>query len=158
MEIQIKKLLDDGKTMSEIGIIVNKHRTTIGKIAKANGWERKQIKNKNCVVCGKNLGDNKRNDSKCKTCVTRLRRLRLKIKCVEYLGGKCIECGFNMHLAALQFHHRNPINKDFVISRIKTKSWELIVKELDKCDLLCSNCHAIKHSTNYDDDILREFL
>ena len=158
MEIQIKKLLNEGKSMSEIGIILDRHRTTISKIVKANGWKREIVKNINCVVCNENLGINKKNNTKCMTCVTKLRRLRLKIKCVEYLGGKCVNCGFDKHLAALQFHHRNSNNKDFLISSINTKSWKLIIEELNKCDLLCANCHAVKHSTNYDDENLRKFL
>jgi hypothetical protein len=47
------------------------------------------------------------------------------------------------------FHHRDPEGKDFGISRAATlMSWEKIKDELDKCVLLCSNCHAEIHEEN----------
>jgi predicted transcriptional regulator len=67
-----------------------------------------------------------------------------KQKCVDYLGGKCIICGYNKSLKALEFHHRDPSKKDFPISGIR-KSWDFTKKELNKCDLLCANCHREEH-------------
>ena len=75
--------------------------------------------------------------------VTSLHR-RMKVKAVEYKGGKCQECGYCKSLAALTFHHRNPEEKDFSISGRVVK-WEKLKPELDKCDLLCSNCHLEEH-------------
>ena len=75
-------------------------------------------------------------------------RVNVKKKSVEYKGGKCIICGYNKHYSALDFHHRNPKDKDFQISG-GTKSFENLKKELDKCDLLCKNCHAEVHSKLY---------
>ena len=62
---------------------------------------------------------------------------------VNTFGGKCQICGFSECLEALEFHHRNPENKKFNISKIAGKndySYEDI-QELTKCVLLCSNCH-----------------
>ncbi len=73
------------------------------------------------------------------------RRQQLKEMGVEYLGGKCIKCGYNKCIAALEFHHRNPSEKEFNISRYQNLSWMKILTELDKCDLLCSNCHRELH-------------
>ncbi len=73
-------------------------------------------------------------------------RKRTKKKCVEYLGGKCQNCGYNECLAALDFHHRDPEAKEFSIAQYMC-SWDKIKIELDKCDLLCSNCHRKKHNT-----------
>ena len=57
-------------------------------------------------------------------------------------------CGYNSCIAALEFHHRDPTQKDFTISKIKNRSFDMKVKqELDKCDLLCSNCHKETHFT-----------
>jgi hypothetical protein len=67
-----------------------------------------------------------------------------KQKAVEYKGGKCEKCGYDKSLAALVFHHRDPKEKDFRISE-KNRKWEQIEAELDKCDLLCSNCHHEEH-------------
>ena len=71
-------------------------------------------------------------------------RVRTKQKLVEYKGGGCKICGYNKCIAALQFHHRDPSQKDFGISAT-TKSFDLMKLEVDKCDLLCSNCHAEEH-------------
>lgn len=81
------------------------------------------------------------------------RRLRYKIRAIEYLGGKCCNCGYSNCAAALDFHHMNPFDKDHNIKDISTGSWEKIKKELDKCSLLCANCHREFHwSLNHIDD------
>jgi len=88
--------------------------------------------------------------SYCKPCVVKKSkepRRKFKQKCIEYKGGKCISCGYNKCQAALEFHHRNPKEKDFSLRDIpgKTVLTDKVKKELDKCDLLCSNCHKEKH-------------
>lgn len=70
----------------------------------------------------------------------------LKLKAVEYKGNKCYICGYSKCLAALDFHHRDPTKKDFAIAA-KMTSFEQVRAELDKCDLLCANCHRELHST-----------
>ena len=65
---------------------------------------------------------------------------------VEYKGGKCIKCGYSKCQRALSFHHVNPKEKDFDLSsKGLTRSWERIKKEIDKCVLLCANCHMEVH-------------
>lgn len=81
----------------------------------------------------------------CRFCVSNRRRFLLKKKCVEYLGGRCIKCGYDKCVGSLVFHHRNPKTKEFTISGNHCKSWESIQRELDKCDLLCTNCHHELH-------------
>lgn len=75
--------------------------------------------------------------------VTEHRRKRKKMS-VDYLGGKCSVCGYDKCVNALVFHHTDPLKKKFRISG-KMVSWEKMKKELDKCILLCSNCHAEIH-------------
>jgi hypothetical protein len=66
---------------------------------------------------------------------------------VEYKGGKCSSCGYNKCIAALEFHHLDPSKKDFSISSSgNTRSWNKVKEELDKCVLLCSNCHREVHT------------
>jgi hypothetical protein len=72
------------------------------------------------------------------------RRRNLKKQAINYLGGKCSICGYNKSVNALHFHHKDPTQKDFGISK-SIKSWEKIKIELDKCILLCANCHAEEH-------------
>ena len=77
-------------------------------------------------------------------CVTK-RRKQLKKDAVAYKGGKCVLCGYDKCVAALDFHHKDD-NKEFGISLIGvTRSWEKIKKEIDKCILVCANCHRELH-------------
>ena len=69
------------------------------------------------------------------------KRKAIKQKCVEYKGDVCQHCGYHKSLNALEFHHINPSEKTATIAELCSKNWEIIKKELDKCILLCSNCH-----------------
>lgn len=71
-------------------------------------------------------------------------RLFLKEQAVAYLGGSCKICGYDKCVSALDFHHRDPRQKDFVISG--KMSWAVIEPELDKCVLLCATCHREVHA------------
>lgn len=74
-------------------------------------------------------------------------RKRKKIDAVAYKGGKCSICSYDKCIAALEFHHLDPTQKDFGISKDgTTRSWELIKAELDKCILVCANCHREIHN------------
>ena len=74
------------------------------------------------------------------------RRKRLREMAREYKGGKCTICGYKKSQRALSFHHVNPKNKEFDLSsRGLTRSWERIKKEIDKCVLICANCHMEVH-------------
>lgn len=75
--------------------------------------------------------------------VVKYKRL-MKLKAVEYKGGKCECCGYSKCVQALEFHHLNPNEKDFAIA-IKTLPWEETKKELDKCIMVCANCHREIH-------------
>jgi 5-methylcytosine-specific restriction endonuclease McrA len=75
------------------------------------------------------------------------KRKDLKLKAVEHKGGKCVRCGYNKSVEALEFHHINPDEKEFSISKTgNTYSWEKIKEEINKCLLLCSNCHREVHA------------
>lgn len=66
---------------------------------------------------------------------------------LEYKGSKCERCGYNRCMEALEFHHIDPTKKDFnVSSRGHTRSWKRVKEELDKCVLLCANCHRELHT------------
>ena len=75
------------------------------------------------------------------------RRKAIREKAVAYLGGKCSQCGYDRCLEALEFHHLDPHQKDFSISeRGHSRSWERVRLELDKCVILCANCHREAHA------------
>ncbi|NBO23398.1 HNH endonuclease [bacterium] len=70
----------------------------------------------------------------------------LKELMVEYKGGCCQKCGYDKYFGALEFHHINPEEKDFNPSHYKKYAFDDRVKtELDKCLLLCANCHRETH-------------
>ena len=63
----------------------------------------------------------------------------------------CTICGYNLHAAALDFHHRNPDEKKFNISNnLSSRNWDSILAEVEKCDILCANCHRIEHDKGGD--------
>lgn len=76
---------------------------------------------------------------------------RKKLFAIEQFGGKCQVCGYDKCINALQFHHVDPNTKQYeptyVIMRM---SWENAFKELKKCILVCSNCHAEIHYQDLD--------
>ena len=71
-------------------------------------------------------------------------RKKIKKMAIEYKGGKCEICGYNKCTRSLNFHHKIPSEKDFTISYV-TYRWEKIKNEIDKCILVCSNCHGEIH-------------
>jgi hypothetical protein len=82
-------------------------------------------------------------------------RRRMKIKAVEYKGGKCQICGYDKSPAAMDFHHTDPKLKDFQISSGRSIGWEKMKSELNKTILLCANCHRETH-WNESEKILEE--
>jgi hypothetical protein len=72
-------------------------------------------------------------------------RNKIKERAVEYKGGKCVVCGYNKCIRAFDFHHIDPKQKDFGISQNCNKAWVKVKIELDKCILVCSNCHREIH-------------
>lgn len=78
---------------------------------------------------------------------------------LEYKGNACEMCGYKRCEAALVFHHKEPDGKDFGVSaKGYTRSWERVHAELDKCLLLCSNCHAEIHARQLSEATLIEKL
>lgn len=86
----------------------------------------------------------------CKECTNKQaldRQRDLKQKSIDYKGGLCEVCGYDKCNSALEFHHKDPNEKDFSISNVKKYTFdERIKNELDKCVLLCSNCHREVHA------------
>lgn len=75
-----------------------------------------------------------------------MRRI-IKKWALEYKGNSCCICGYNKCVEALEFHHINEFNKDFSLSDRDIKlDWQAIKNELDKCVLVCSNCHREIHA------------
>lgn len=94
----------------------------------------------------------KNGNSHCKKCSNELtteRQIKMKIRMIEYKGGQCNKCKLKLvdcHYSVFDFHHINPNSKDINFKHIKSQKWDKIKKEIDNCELLCSNCHRIKHA------------
>jgi len=74
------------------------------------------------------------------------RRNKAKIRkmLIEYLGGRCIDCKKSEPEVKLEFDHVLPCEKEFRISREINKVWDKLKVEVDKCQLLCHDCHMEK--------------
>jgi hypothetical protein len=56
----------------------------------------------------------------------------------------CKQCGYNEHPVALELNHIDPQTKEFSIAKaLPSVSMERLLKELEKCEVLCANCHQI---------------
>ncbi len=112
---------------------------------------------KKCSICksSKQLGEfhwkNRKAgvlSSVCKVCrgdITRDNYRRVKALCVKYLGGRCKVCDYSRCNAVFDFHHVDPTTKDFAVGSKHLSSFNKVKAELDKCVLLCANCHRETH-------------
>ena len=123
-----------------------------------------------CVECGvslsgrqtkfcsrecKNRSTNKRNQS---YDAQQARGLRRKVRLVQSLGGRCGKCRYGKNLAALEFHHTDPETKEFSLDlrSLSNRSWQAVIAEARKCELLCSNCHKEIHNPHLN-GLIRPF-
>lgn len=103
---------------------------------------------------------NLKNNGCCRECSSDndIQRNRvLKLKSIEYLGGKCDHCGFIGHYSSYDFHHINYLEKEFDWSKARKKSFEKIKPELNKCIVLCRNCHQMIHTKLNNDGTLNPY-
>jgi len=153
-ERRVKRLF---KTDPEHANRVIKHQKEIedrGVVPENHQW---------CVCCSKYKPHNSfsphnfKNHGCCRECSSHndIQRARLlKLKAIEYLGGKCDNCGFVGHYSSFDFHHKNHKEKEFNWNVARKKSWNKIILELNKCELLCRNCHSSFHCKLNNDGTL----
>lgn len=111
-----------------------------------------------CILCNKIFISNNPNRKYCYECSPeglsaaesqRMKKRALKHYLLSLKGGKCERCGYDKCEGALQFHHKDPSQKEFNFSHINLNdsdfSMERLLKELDKCEVLCANCHFEEH-------------
>lgn len=110
---------------------------------------------KTCLKCGENFIPKKQAKTRkyCYNCVPEENydgatiRHRIKLWSLEYKGNQCELCGYNRCSDALEFHHLDPPQKDFNLSdRSIVLDWQSVKKEIDKCILVCANCHREIHA------------
>ena len=140
---ELTNLVDSGMTTLEISRVFNVSKMTIRYHLSKNGLKLRRIRLdlKKCRSCG-----NMSSEWICRSCISGIRRFLGKANAIIYKGGKCERCGWSGHIrdwAAFEFHHLN--DKSFEIGAFLNLKWEAIVAGIDKCELLCSNCHKITH-------------
>lgn len=94
-----------------------------------------------CMGCG---SDRSGPCGICRACSSKKKRYELKSRIVSHKGGRCASCGWIGSPEGFDLHHLR--DKQFQISHKSNSSWDKIVTELDKCELLCTICHRVKHS------------
>lgn len=82
---------------------------------------------------------------KCRVLEQKGRYKKYKKELIDYMGGKCQLCGYNKCMAALDFHHKNPEEKNPNWKNIRSWTPSKSKKEIDKCILVCRNCHSEIH-------------
>lgn len=71
---------------------------------------------------------------------------RTKKRLVEIFGGKCQSCGYSSKsIRVFDFHHVDPKTKSFTISNWSIRNWKKIFNEVQKCVMVCANCHREIH-------------
>jgi hypothetical protein len=129
------------EVLSEAGLQQNRERKI--KRQKENGY--------GCVVCGDLDKTNFYEGRKkyiCKICYRLEQRSMVrawKQELVTMKGGECEQCGFNQCLSALSFHHLDSKLKDPNWVKLRRRKPEFVKAEIQKCELLCLNCHAAIH-------------
>lgn len=103
-----------------------------------------------CISCGELIVGRNRNARYCGNCYEHrrtswVRRRAGRAKAIERAGDKCKRCGESFHPAVYEFHHRDPALKTAAVNKLYIGSEAKLFAEVDKCDLLCRNCHALTH-------------
>ena len=165
---ELKPLVDAGLSTYQIAQQINISQTTVRYRLKKCNLKTLIIKSTDllCKYCSKQLIKNQTHfcskehkvlyyqlTHSCSAYPSqKIRRQQRKQLLVDRAGGKCVKCGYNNNLTALEFHHNNPVLKDFELNsgNCARKSLASLFKEADKCILLCSNCHMEFHNPEYN--------
>lgn len=87
----------------------------------------------------------------------KLRGLKRKLFLIDQRGGKCEQCGYNKNIAGFDFHHKDPNEKESKLDmrHLSNSKMDWILKEFDKCEVLCANCHRETHSPELEIESVR---
>lgn len=112
-----------------------------------------------CPICGEEMTPDTTGGWRiCRKCRRNFQAVYRKRRCLAYLGSVCNHCG-RTDVDVLTFHHKDPRTKLFNIaewiSGIRRITFEEVKRELDKCEILCLNCHKRVHTNHRE---LKEFI
>ncbi len=141
---KLKKLIDENLSQREIAKNFDCSQSTVKYYLKKYNLNTNIKATKDTYV---SKAESKKAKQKRNIVSVHNRRLSQKIKAIDYKGGKCQICNYKKSNRALSFHHINPDEKDIKLTstNIAGRKWEVIKNELDKCILLCANCHMEVH-------------
>lgn len=111
-------------------------------------YRERNIRDCVCLLCDKKYVYTPRSGhslQQCSSCRANSKRNTKKLRMIAYKGGCCIRCGYNKSPRALHFHHLDSQAKEFTLSNSRVYKWDTLKAELDKCVLVCANCHAELH-------------
>jgi len=146
---QLQELTELNLSTREIANRLKCSQTNVRYYLKKYKLQTTPIKQHKCGKCGetdpsKFYGHKKEICGKCHNHYTTQQGMDKKKRAVEYKGGKCSSCGYSKCVEALDFHHVS--DKDPNWKSARGWSWDRLEKELDKCVLLCANCHREEHA------------
>ena len=106
-----------------------------------------------CKTCGVSLlveGKKALKGAKCMKCHSKAQIERRRVKrtaAIEFLGNKCLDCQQVFPEPCYDFHHTDPTQKDESVAILirDNRKLETILNEASKCELLCANCHRLRH-------------
>lgn len=90
--------------------------------------------------------------AKCHGAYTLAKGQENRLYMLEKLGGHCINCGFDKFKSSLDIHHLDPNEKDVAFGTVRYWKRDKIDKELEKCVILCRNCHSAYHNGELEID------
>jgi len=156
----LEALIEEGLTVRQMAARADRSATTVRYWLRAYGVESKRARKPHrivgvsengaivaeCPVYGTTehaiRGPGHLRCSRCRSEAVTRRRRRVKEILVADAGGCCAICGYDRCMAALEFHHVDPAEKAFHVSRDGvSRSLARAQAEARKCVLLCSNCH-----------------
>jgi hypothetical protein len=113
-----------------------------------------------CNGCNKDFNFKKGYEQLCQNCRRKAKKLAYRIACSNYKNDECYICKTKREtiddLVMFDFHHINRETKLFEFGdNIENKNWPTIVQELDKCMMLCANCHRKQHIYQRNDFITK---
>lgn len=164
MEIDtLKTLISQGKSTHQMATELNCSQTNIRYWLRKHGLNTNYIsESKFCIVCNAALKGKqwefcskkckgiKHSDNPNNYIKQQERSWARKEFFVNLKGGKCERCGYDKNMAALCFHHKNPEDKLYSIDSRKFSNTNMksLTMEVEKCNLLCHNCHMELHYPN----------
>ena len=158
MKKKLTELVNEGKSTREIATAIGMSQTNVRyhlrkhslKTAPATRTRSLLGEKISCEICERAVPSRRKC---CNSCRTKIRRIRTKKAAVAMLGGKCVRCPED-DFVVLEFHHLR--DKDFALGGVANKSWDVVKKELEKCELLCANCHRRHHSDRGNEKLLEK--